>query len=354
MVRSILGKRKKIGEIPGKPVFLGTQKEEKTIINLIAYDETEFIEIELFDINDILLYKKKYKNVWVNIDGLHNVEILQKIGLLFNIHTLIIEDIAHTRQRPKIEVEDDTIFTIIKMMSLEKDKKQLLTEQVSMFLSENILLTFQEQQGDIFDPIRNRLRNKKGRIRNNSIIYLKYCLLDSIISNYIFLIDFFGIRVEELEEKILLQPSNDTLEEINNNKIEFNYLRKNIRPIKEAVMNFKGLKTNLITRKEQPFFNDLNDLTQRAYDTVENYKNMLNEQLMMYSTNVNTRLNDIMKLLTIFSAIFIPITFIVGIYGTNFEYIPELKYKNGYYIMWGVILTTVITMLFYFKYKKWF
>ncbi|MCH3882065.1 magnesium/cobalt transporter CorA [Tenacibaculum aquimarinum] len=354
MTRFIINQKIKKGAIPGKPVFIGKQKEENVRIRLIGFDATNFVEIELENLNEIASYKEKYANIWINIDGLHDVAILKEVGLLFNMHPIVTESIAHTGSRAKVDIEENYIFTIIKMMLLNPQKKELEAEQVSMYLTKNILLTFQEKQGDIFEPIRERLRTSKGRVRTHNTTYLKYCLLDTIVENYNFLLEVFGLRVEELEDKILLQPSKNTLKEINATKIELNYFRKTIRPTKEAISNFKSFKTDLITKKEQPFFNDLNELIHRAHENLENYKSMLSEQLTVYSTNLNNRLNDIMKVLTMFSVIFIPITFIAGIYGTNFDYIPELKYKNSYFIMLGSMLFIIISMVSYFKYKKWF
>lgn len=354
MTRFIIKQKNTKHVIPGNPVFVGNQKEENTRIRLIGYDENELVEVEIEAIRELKSYLGRYKNIWINIDGLHDVELIGEVGKLFDIHTLVLEDIVNTDQRPRVDIEENYIFTSIKMMFLNKERRQLEAEQVSMYLLKNVLITFQERKGDIFETVRDRLRNKKGRVRNYSVTYLKYCLLDVIVDNYNFLMETFGERVEELEDKILLQPNKNTLQEINRYKIELNYFRKAIRPAREAINNFKGLKTDLITNVEQPFFNDLHDLIQRSYDSVENYKSMLSEQLTVYSTNVNNRLNDIMKILTIFSVVFIPITFIAGIYGTNFEYIPELRYRSGYFVMWGVILFTVMIMLGYFKYKKWF
>lgn len=340
-------------DIPGKPIFIGEQKQNNIEINLIAFNDDKFIEIEINEIENILKYASKYKNVWVNVDGIHDVESIKKICEMFNIHTLLIEDIVNTGSRTKSDIEEDYIFTIIKMMFLTKDET-LHAEQLSMFLTNNVLLTFQEKKGDVFDPVRDRIRNKKGRIRSNNLSYLKYCLLDVIVNNYNFLVETFGKNVENLEDQILSNPNKDTLKDINKNKIELNYFKKSIRPAREAISNFKNYKTPLITKKEQLFYNDLNDLISRVYDTLENYKNMLSEQLTVYSTNVNYKLNEIMKLLTIFSVIFIPITFIVGVYGTNFNNIPEIKLENGYFLMWGIIILVTTLMLIFFKKKKWF
>lgn len=345
--------QKNKSEIPGKPIFIGKHRQDKIEINLIGFDDEKFVEIEIIEIESILKYVSEYKNVWVNVDGIHNVELIKKICEMFNIHTLLIEDIVNTGSRTKSDIEEDYVFTLIKMMFIDKDQT-LHAEQLSLFLTRNILLTFQEKKGDIFDPIRDRIRNKKGRIRSNNLSYLKYCLLDTIVDNYNFLVETFGKNVEELEDRILSNPHKDTLEDINKNKIELNYFKKNIRPAKEAISNYKNYKTPLISKKEQLFYNDLNDLISRVYDTLENYKSMLSEQLTVYSTNVNYKLNEIMKLLTIFSVIFIPITFIVGVYGTNFNNIPETKLEYGYFFMWIIIILVTILMLIFFKKKKWF
>ncbi|WP_299839452.1 magnesium/cobalt transporter CorA [uncultured Tenacibaculum sp.] len=341
------------GEIPGKPIFIGNQKQKEININLIAYKEDSFVEKELNDINQIFNYIENSYNVWINIDGIHDVEKVKKICNAFNIHTLIIEDIVNTGLRSKSEIEDDYIFTVIKMMFL-LNNQTLNAEQVSMYLTKNILLTFQERKGDVFEPIRERIRNKKGRIRSYSLGYLKYSLLDIIVDNYSSLVELFGEKVEDLEDRILLHPTRNILEDINKNKVELNYFKKNIRPAKESLNNFKIHRTNLISKKEQLFFNDLNDYIIRVYDSLDYSKNMLSEQLTVYSTNVNYKLNEIMKLLTIISVVFIPITFIAGIYGTNFKYIPELNLKYGYFIMWSIIIFVAVSMLIFFKKKQWF
>lgn len=353
-IRFLKNQKQTIGQTPGKLIFVGEKKQTEILIELIAYNETEFIETTIQTLQEIETYQKKFKNIWINIDGLHDIDIIKQIGEYFNIHTLILEDILHTGQRPKVDSNEHFIFTIVKMLSLDVKTHMLDAEQVSLFVKEDILLSFQEKDGDIFQSVRERIRNKNSRIRKSGLVYLKYCLLDVIVDNYIFLMEVFGTKVEELEDRILLEPNSEVLESINKNKFELNYFRKAIKPAREAFLYFNNLKTNLINPEEQLFFNDLNDLIQRASETVDSYKDMLSEQLVVYSTNVNNHLNSIMKTLTIFSAVFIPITFIAGIYGTNFENIPELKYQNGYFIMWGCIIALALGMLAYFKYKKWF
>ncbi|CAA0224076.1 magnesium/cobalt transporter CorA [Tenacibaculum maritimum] len=353
-IRFIKNTKAIVGEVPGKLVFVGDQKQDYTKIRLFAYNEENFIEVILNDISEVEYYRKAYKNLWINIDGLHNISLIKKIGNYFNIHTLIQEDIVHTGQRAKIDIEEDHLFFIIKMMKIDLKNLQLDAEQFSMYLNEDVLLTFQEIEGDVFEPVRNRIRNKLGRVRKKGLDYLAYCLLDTIVDKYNHIMEYFGYQIEELEDKILLQPNSDVLHEINGYKIELNFFRKSIRPAREAILGLDTPNIELISEDIELFYDDLIDSITRAYESVDTYKNMLSEQLTVYSINVNNKLNDIMKILTIFSAVFIPITFIAGIYGTNFEYIPELKYKDGYFIMWGAIIFIASSMLGYFKYKKWF
>lgn len=353
-IRFTTKQQKTVGQIPGELIFIGEQKKGNVYIEVIAYDDDNFTETSINSIQKISYFINNYKNVWVNINGLHDIKLISELEGFLNIHTLILEDIVNTAQRPKVDIEENYIFTIIKMLSLKKETQTIDSEQISMYLSENILLTFQEKEGDVFEVVRDRLRNKSGRIRSFNTAYLKYSLLDTILDNYMFLMEVFGEKVEQLEDTILSEPNKYTLSQINRTKLELNYFRKAIKPAKEGLLNFKNLKTELINDEEQLFFNDLIDLIQRVNDSLDTYKSMLSEQLTVYSTNVNNGLNDIMKLLTMFSAVFIPITFIVGIYGTNFDNIPELKYSHGYFVMWGVIILIVISMMSYFKYKKWF
>lgn len=340
-----------IGQVPGKLVFVGDKKQDFTKIEIIAFNESEFEEAELDHISHIEHYKSKFDNIWINVDGLHDVDVIKEVGLFFDLHPLLMEDIVHTGQRAKIEIQDSYVFFIMKMMSLSN--LQLEAEQFSMYLNENVLITFQEVEGDVFEPIRNRIRNKSGRVRKMGLDYLAYSLLDSIVDNYNGIMEYFGHQVEELEDKILMTPKSDVLHDINGYKIELNFFRKSIRPAREAILNIEPADISLMTQEVEPFYNDLKDSINRAYESVDGYKGMLSEQLTVYSINVNNKLNDIMKVLTIFSAVFIPLTFIVGVYGTNFDHVPELHYQHGYYIMWSVLIIIALGMIGYFKKIQW-
>lgn len=345
-----------IGKVPGELVFVGNQKQEFVRISVIAYNEGTFLEKELEELPlaELNTLKEHYSVVWINIDGLHDAEKIVSIGQLISIPDLLLEDIVHTGQRPKFNQTKEAIFYILKMLRLDKSQQIIEAEQLSVYQSDNVLFSFQEKVGDVFEPVRERIRQKSGRVRNVGVDYLSYCLADSVIDSYILIMQHFGEKIENLEDQIILEPNSQVLGQINRYKIELNYFRKAIRPAREAVANWKKSDFQGIAEETRPFLEDLNELTERAFYSVENYKSMLTEQLTVYSTNVNNKLNDIMKVLTIFSALFIPLTFIAGIYGTNFEYFPELKFKYSYFVMWGVMLTVAILMLFYFKRKRWF
>jgi magnesium transporter len=340
------------GKFPGQLVFVGDQKQDFTQLRVIAYDENSFVDQIIESVEDIEAVCAKYTNVWLNVNGLHDLALIAEIGAYFGIHPLLLEDILHTGHQPKIDEGTEELFFIMKMLRLENNL--LDAEQFSMILNEKILITFQEKNGDVFLPVRERIFKNQGRIRKSGMDYLAFSLLDRVFENYINIMEYFGSKVEELEDVILLQPTNNLLTEINRYKVELNYFRKIIRPSRESVYLFVKGGNPFIKAQTEPYMRDLLESVSRAFDLVETYKDMLSEQLTVYSTNVNNRLNDVMKILTIFSAIFIPLTFIAGIYGTNFDYIPELSYHNSYFIMWTVMIILALGMIIYFKRKKWF
>jgi magnesium transporter len=278
---------------------------------------------------------------------------MQKIGDIFDLHPLLLEDIMNTDQRPKLEEFDNCLFLVLKMLRYDKEKQVIIAEQLSMVLGRTFLLTFQEQPGDVFEPVRERIRKQKGRIRATGIDYLAYALVDTVIDNYIAIIERIGEQIEDLDEEVLTNPKPVVMEKINTLKREMNYLRKSIRPLREAVIQLLKLDSKLIKDKTIPFLRDLQDLIIHATEAIDMYREMLSDQLNIYNSSISNRMNEIMKVLTIFAAIFIPLTFVAGIYGTNFEYLPELHYKYSYFILWGVMISVAIAMLSYFKRKDW-
>ena len=334
-------------------VFVGEKKVGEVTIRVIDYDQKQLSEQELRDIKDGLTYKNTATVTWININGLHDTELIREIGQGFGLHALVLEDIVNTGQRPRIEEYEDYLFFALKMMSYDQSTGKIHSEQLSMILGKSFLLTLQEQPGDVFEPVRERIRKQKGRIRKVGIDYLAYALLDTVVDNYLFIIERFGEQIEEIENQILDNPTQEVLSNINDYKREMNYLRKTIRPVREFILQLSRLDSEIIQEATQPFVKDLLDLSNQAVDAIDTYRDMLNDHLDIYDSRVSNRLNEIMKVLTIFSAIFIPLTFIAGVYGTNFDYVPELKFHYSYFFMWGVMIVVAGLMLRFFRRKGW-
>jgi magnesium transporter len=279
---------------------------------------------------------------------------MKEIGETFDLHPLLIEDIMNTDQRPKLQESDNNLFVVLKMLRYDETKQTIIAEQLSLVIGKTFLLTFQEQPGDVFEPVRERIRRQKGRIRATSIDYLAYALLDTVVDNYIYIIERFGEKIEDMEELVLGNPEPEVMEQLSNYRKEMNYLRKSIRPAREAITHLARLDTELIDTETIPFLKDLEDLITQASEAIDTYREMLSDQMNLYNSSLSNKMNDIMKVLTIFAAIFIPLTFIAGIYGTNFEYLPELHFKYSYYIFWGVMVAVAVSLLIFFKRKRWF
>jgi magnesium transporter len=353
MARFLKNKDASMGKAPGELTFIGEQKLEESLIRVLDYDQETLNERYLEDIKDGIPYKETSTVTWLNIYGMHDTELLQSVGHAFGLHKLVLEDIGHTGQRPKMEDYDEYIFFVLKMMHYDEDEGRVYSEQLSMVLGKTFLLTFQEQPGDVFEPVRERIRKQKGRIRKVGIDYLAYTLLDTIVDNYIFIIERLGEQIEEIETEILENPTHAVLSKINTYKREMNYLRKSIRPVREFMLQLSRIDSDLIQEQTIPFIKDLLDLSNQAVEVIDTYRDMLSDHLNIYNTGVGNKLNEIMKVLTIFSAIFIPLTFIAGVYGTNFEYLPELHYRYSYFIFWGVMVVVALVMLKFFKRRNW-
>ncbi len=354
MARFFKNREKSKGQSPGALIFIGDQKVDSVKIRVIDYDLSTLTDQELLDIKDGSHFKKTETVTWININGLHNIEFIGEVGRVFDLHPLVLEDILNTGQRPKVEEFDSYIFIVLKMIRFDKEIEMIVNEQLSIILGENFLLTFQEQPGDVFEPVRERIRKQKSRIRGSGTDYLAYALIDTVVDNYIYIIELMGEKIEDLEEEILLGHDATVMERINLFKREINYLRKSIRPAKEAILQLSRLDSDLFHENTIPFLKDLQDLINQATEAIETYRDLLTDQLNIHNSVMANKMNDIMKILTIFAAIFIPLTFIAGIYGTNFEYLPELHYKYSYFIFWTILIIVAGGLLFYFKRKRWF
>ena len=344
---------KKAGLPPGTLVHIGEKKKEKVKITIIDYHEKEFVEKEARTVEECFPFKEKPTVTWINVDGVHDLEIIEKIGSHFGFHPLTLEDIANTTQRPKIEDFGDYIFLILRMLSYDEKKNEVKSEQVSLILGSNFVISFQEDVGDVFDPVRERIRKGKGRLRKMGADYLAYTLIDSIVDNYFLILEKLGEKIEFLEEELVTDPKTETLQEIHNLKREMIFLRKSVWPLREVISGLERSESDLIKESTGIFLKDVYDHTIQVMDTVETYRDVLSGMLETYLSSISNRMNQVMKVLTVIATIFIPLTFIVGIYGMNFKYMPELEWRWGYLIIWLAMIGVAIFMIFHFKRKKW-
>jgi magnesium transporter len=353
MARLIPKSSKKAGAPPGTLQYVGTKAAVKTRISIMDYYQNDFNEKEVKKIEECFPFKSTPTVTWLNIDGLHEVEIIEAIGNFYDVHPLVLEDILHTNQRPKVEVFDKYIFIVVRMLSFDENEDKIVSEQVSLVLGENVVISFQELPGDILDPLRERIRQGKGRIRDAGTDYLTYAILDVLIDNYFVILEKIGEKIENFEEELMFEPKQNVLQDIYTLKREALFLRKSVWPLREAVSIIEKSESPLISKKTRPFLRDLYDHTIQVIDTVETSRDLLAGMLDLYLSSVSNKMNEVMKVLTIIATIFIPLTFIAGIYGMNFQYMPELAWHWGYFIIWGVMIVVAFFMLIYFRRKKW-
>jgi len=354
MARFLNMKKKEIGISPDELLFRGEQKTDEVMLRIIDFDSNNIEETTINNVTDVLKYQEKDSVTWFNIYGLHDKEVMEEIAKGFNLDNIIFADAMNTQARPKIQEYDNCIFLSIKMMRQDPETDLITVDNLSFVLTKSVLISFQERKLDVFEPIRERIRKQKKRIRNSGTDYLTFALLDIVIDNYIYMISRLGEKIETLEENLLLNPSQEVIDEINTYKRELTFLRKNIKPAKEMILALSKIESEYIDESTEIHLKTLQDNINLASDSLDSYREILSDQLNIYHTTISSRLNDIIKFLTIFSVIFIPLTFIAGIYGTNFDILPELHYKYSYFIMLGVMLIVAVGMLFYFKRKKWF
>jgi len=354
MARFLNDRKQALGKIPGSLIHLGIKKIENPLIRLINFTNETLIEKEPEHLEDCMPYLSENTVSWISVYGLHDAEMIQKLGELFEIHSLLLEDMLNTDQRPKITENDKLLIIILKILDFDEKTKELTSDQISLILDDNYLITLQEKEGHYFDTIRERMRKGTGRVRRKGADYLTYVLLDTIVDNYLLNIEILGSIIEKTEGRIFIPKQKGLIEEIYKHKTEINFLRKNIRPVKEILHHLIENESGFIKEENMKYFRDLNDLVVQATETVEIYQIMLNDQMNIYHANLDLRANEIMKVLTVFSAFFIPLTFVAGVYGTNFEYLPEIKLKFGYLYFWMVLASITLSLTVYFKKRKWF
>ena len=353
MRKSLRRKSKKAGLPPGTLIHIGEEKTTEVRITVIDYDESTLKEKEVVKIDECYAFKEQPTVTWINIDGIHDVDVIENIGKNYGIHPLLLEDIVNTEQRPKIEDFEDYLFLVLKMLSFDEKQSEIKIEQVSLVVGPNYVISFQEREGDVFDPVRDRIRHAKGRIRKMGADYLAYSLLDAIVDGYFLILEKIGDKIEDLEENLISHPDAKTLQAIHYLKREMIFLRRSVWPLREVISVMSRKESTLIRESTEIFLRDVHDHTIQVIDTIETYRDMISGMLDIYLSSISNRMNEVMKVLTIFAAIFIPLTFVAGIYGMNFAFMPELSWRWGYFAVLAVMAAIGISMLVYFKRKRW-
>ena len=354
MTADEIKRSEKAGLSPGTLKYIGEKKVERSRITVIDYDETNFIEKEAASVEECFPFKDTATVTWINVDGVADAAVIGELGAKFDIHPLVLEDIMTTTQRPKTEDLGNVVFVVLRMIECAKDGSDIVADQLSLILGPNFVLSFQETPGDCLGPVRERIRGGKGRIRSLGPDYLAYSLIDAVVDNYFFVLEKLGERIDALEETLVDEPRRALLHDIHGMRREMINLRKAIWPLREVVGGLERLETPLIKSTTDVFLRDLYDHTIQVIDTIESFREILTSMIETYLSSVSNRMNEIMKVLTIIATIFIPVTFLVGVYGMNFKFMPEIGWRWGYPAVWAVIIASVGGMLVYFRRKKWF
>ena len=353
MPKFIKKRSKKAGLPPGTLVHIGEKMSERTKITVFEFDELSFQEREPENLEECFLFKKEPTVTWVNVHGVHEVEILEKFGNCFGVHPLVMEDILNTDQRPKIENYGEDLFIVLKMLSYDEKKGEISAEQVSLVLRSNAVLSFTEKEKGAFTPIQERLRSGKGRLRKMGADYLAYTLLDIIVDHYFAILEKLSEKIEELEEELVTNPTTPILQKIQTLKREMIFLRKWVWPLREVISSLERGESSWIQEGTRFYLRDVYDHTIQVMDTVETFREVLSGMMDIYLSSINNRMNAVMKVLTIIATIFMPLTFLAGVYGMNFKHMPELEWQWGYPLLWVFMILIAGFMLISFRKKRW-
>ena len=340
----------KAGLPPGTLMHIGETRRHKPKISILDYDEHQLEEKIAQSVEECFPFRRKKSITWINIDGIHDPKIIRDIGEHFGFHYLILEDIMNNEQRPKIETFENHIFIILKMLTYQK--KEVVTEQISIIIGKNFVISFQEKEGDIFDPIRKRIRENKGKLRKRGSDYLAYSLIDAIVDHYFAVLEKLEEEIEEVEEH-LTRPTSQTIKIMHNLKRQTISLQRSIWPLREVVSGMMRSESALLKKTTAIYLRDVYDHTIQIMDTIETFRDILAGMMEVYLFSVSNRTNEIMKVLTSIGTIFIPLTFITGIYGMNFDFMPALRWEYGYLAVLGGMLLIMVFLLFYFGKRRW-
>lgn len=354
MAKLIRRGRSKAGLPPGSLVYVGEKTKAPSRITLFDFDPDRYAEKTITNLEECVPFKEQKSITWINVDGLTDVSFISQLDQLFGVHPLVLEDIVNTDQRPKMEDYGEYMYVVLMMLYIDPNTKDVISEQISLVIGSNYVLSFQEKEGgDTFDNIRDRIRSGKGRVRKMGADYLAYVLLDTIVDNYFLVLENMEEDIAHLEEKLMTFKGGINSAEIHHLKRDLIMLRKKITPVRELVAALQRADSKLINKTTEIYLRDLHDHVISVMDTVESFRDIISGLHDIYISSINLRMNEIMKVLTVISTIFIPLTFITGVYGMNFKYMPELEWKNGYFDVLCVMLALALAMVFHFKGKKW-
>jgi magnesium transporter len=343
----------KAGLSPGTPVFIGERKQENTRINVMRYSGDFAVEKRDARIGDCALAREQSGVTWVNVVGIHDVNTIAALGDHFGLHPLTQEDIVNTAQRPKSEEFDGYIFIVMKMFSYDEIQKDIDIDTVSIILGKGFVISFLERDSNVFEPVYDRIRNAKGRVRKLDADYLAYALMDTVVDAYFVALERIGDHIESIEDDIVSSPVPAHMQELHRLKREILFVRKSVWPLREEIGSIMKSESPLIKEGTVVFIRDLYDHTIRVIDIVETNRDILSSMHDTYLSSVSNRMNEVMKVLTIIATIFIPLTFIVGVYGMNFDNMPELRWHYGYYGIWGIMGSLGVGMVAYFRKQRW-
>jgi magnesium transporter len=343
----------KAGLSPGTLVHIGSQRVAKVRVTVMDYDEFKLEEKEVTKVEECFPFRDSPTVTWINVEGLHEIDLIERLGAHYSLHPLILEDILNTAERPKLEDYGDCLFLVLKVFVRNGQPEEKM-HQVSLVLGPNVVITFQERETGVFDGLKDRIRKGKGRLRKLGADYLAYAVLDGIVDSYFGVLEKLGEEIELVEDELVADPKREILHRIHGLKREMIYLRKSAWPLREVINGMERLDTPLVKATTDVYLRDVYDHIVQIIDTMETSRDILSGMLETYLSSVSNRMNEVMKVLTIIATIFIPLTFIVGVYGMNFKFMPELEWRWGYFLIWGIIAAVGITMIAFFKKKKWF
>jgi len=351
--------KKKLGLKPGSVVYVGEKRVEKVTVDVIDYTESDLKEKRIDDIEECFPFKESPTMSWINITGIHETDIVERIGKHFDMHPLVLEDIVNTGQRPKMEDADEYIFVVLKMLYKADEDGELTAEQVSILFGKNWVITFQEKPQDVFELVRQRIKRTVPRVRFMTADYLAYTLIDAAVDHYFLVLEEIGERIEALEDELSEHAKPESLSTIRDLKRELIFMRKAVWPLREVIGGLERSESKLIKDSTEPYIRDLYEHTIQVIDTVETFRDMVSSLLDLYHTGVSNRMNEVMKVLTIFASIFIPLGFLAGVYGMNFDTgaspfnLPELGLRFGYPMFWGAVVLVAGGLLWFFRHRRW-